>query len=188
MTKDMSKAGLSELAAYEAISTFPYLDSAGVKTIGLGSTVSDIPDIGTWAWNKEITIKEACDIYVKGLRKYIKGVNEALKVEVTQAQFDALVCFCYNVGVRGMKSSSLMRWVNGNGSELQIRTGFRMWNKISVGGKKVISKGLDNRRNAEADLFILGKYRASPILHFPVNAAHKPVYAKGKSISLLSYL
>jgi len=188
MIKDISKAGLSELAAYEAISTVPYLDSAGVKTIGLGSTSSDIPDIGTWAWDKEITIKEACDIYVKGLRKYIKGVNEVLAVEVTQAQFDALVCFCYNVGVGGMKSSSLMRWVNERGSDLQIRTGFRMWNKISVGGKKVISKGLDNRRNAEADLFILGKYRASPILHFPVNAAHKPVYAKGKSISLLSYL
>jgi len=31
MAKDMSKAGLSELAAYEAISTVSYLDSAGVN-------------------------------------------------------------------------------------------------------------------------------------------------------------
>jgi len=87
-----------------------------------------------------------------------------------------------------MKASSLLRWINAGGSDLQIRTGFRMWNKITVGGKKVVSKGLDNRRNAEADLFILGKYKGGVVNHFPVNAAHKPVYSNGKAIDILSYI
>lgn len=188
MRKDMSREGLAELAAYEAISTSPYLDSAGVKTVGLGSTVSDIPDIGSWPWDKVISIKEAVDIYKKGLNKYVKGTNDALSVPVSQAQFDALVCFAYNIGITGMKKSSLLRWINAGGSDLQIRTGFRMWNKITVGGKKVVSRGLDNRRNAEADLFILGKYKGRVVNHFPVNAAHKPVYSKGKGIDILSYI
>lgn len=97
----ISNDGLCELAAREGIVLSPYLDSVGVKTVGLGSTVSDIPDLPSWPWNKTITVKEAVDYYKKGLAKYEAAVNKAVKVPIMQYQYDALVSICYNIGEIG---------------------------------------------------------------------------------------
>ncbi len=109
---NISNAGLIELASYECLCLKPYLDSGGEKTIGFGSTKSDIPDLYTWSWDKEITIEEAVALYKKGINKYVAGVNRALtRLEVPQTLFDALVSITYNIGIAGMAKSTFMYFI-----------------------------------------------------------------------------
>ena len=67
---------------------------------------------------------------------------------VTQNQFDALVCFAYNVGIGNLKSSTLLRMIN-DGQANAAGSQFLRWNKANG---KVLS-GLVNRRQAEMELF-----------------------------------
>ena len=73
--------------------------------------------------------------------------------KLTQNQFDALVSFVYNEGEGNFKQSTLLKRVNENPSNPEIRDAFMMWTKVTVNGQKVDSAGLKNRRTAEADLY-----------------------------------
>lgn len=182
---DISNQGLAELASYEALMLFPYLDSGGVKTVGIGSTSSDIFDLANWAWDKQITIKDAVDIYRRSLIKYVAAVNNALKVPVSQHQFDAIVSFTYNVGTTGMSKSTFIKLINKGANNSQIIAALKMWNKDN--GKVI--KGLINRRQKEADLFTTGKYSANghcSLIQVNPNT-HKPIYSSAKQLDLTPY-
>jgi lysozyme len=72
---------------------------------------------------------------------------------VNQNQFDALVSFCYNLGIGAFNSSTLKKKVIANPGDLSIRDEFMKWNKARVKGVLTELKGLTNRRKAEADLY-----------------------------------
>jgi lysozyme len=84
-------------------------------------------------------------------------VNGGVAVPLTQAQFDALVLFVYNVGpgapkanppIDGFLTSTLRIKLN-NGDFAGAKAEFKRWNKSN--GE--IQPGLISRRAAEADLF-----------------------------------
>lgn len=168
----ISKHGTIELANYEALSHSVYLDSGGVRTIGIGMTSSEIPDLKSWPWDKTLSTEECVRMFQDGLKKYEAVVNKALKVEVLQHQFDALVSITYNIGVGGMAGSTFMKKVNSKADPESIVASMKQWNKDN--GKVV--RGLINRRNAEAELFLTGNYKnngtvglieVDPINHHP---------------------
>ena len=71
------------------------------------------------------------------------------EVAVNQCQFDALVCFAFNVGSKNLDTSTLLKKltigdIEGAGDE------FLRWNK--AGGK--VLEGLTRRRQAERRLFL----------------------------------
>lgn len=181
----ISSLGLCALANYECLCLKPYLDSGGVKTVGIGSTRSDIPDLAAWDWDKEISIDEAVHIYQRGLSKYVAAVNrELVHLEIEQQLFDALVSITYNIGTAGMAKSTFMKRVNAGASKQNIVAAMSMWNKDN--GKVV--KGLVNRRAKEAKLILTGDYGTDGhVLMAPV-VNKKPVYSQGKQINLLGYL
>jgi lysozyme len=72
---------------------------------------------------------------------------------VNQNQFDALVSFCYNLGIGAFNSSTLKKKVIANPADASIRDEFMKWNKARVKGVLTELKGLTNRRTAEADLY-----------------------------------
>lgn len=109
---NISKRGLLELADREGLSQTKYLDSVGVQTIGIGSTKSDIKDLDKWAWTKELSVKECVDLYKQHIVPYVNAVSNALKVQVTQNQFDALVSITYNIGISGMVRSTFIERIN----------------------------------------------------------------------------
>lgn len=170
----MTKEGIIELASYEAISLTKYLDSVNVHTIGIGMTVSEIPDLNSWSWNKQLTIKECMDMYKKGLQKYVDAVNNALQVEVTPNQFDALVSLTYNIGIGAMRKSTFMKRLNAGYSPVSVVEAMKRFNR--AGGRVI--QGLVNRRNKEGDVFLYGKYLAKgSITKIDVNPnSHKPIY------------
>ncbi len=174
----ISPEGMNELASYEGLSLTPYLDSGGVKTVGIGSTVADIPDIASWSWDKALTIEQATDLYKKSLHKYEALVNRAIQAPVSQHQYDALVSFVYNTG---STNNSVFRRINAGANQSQINQAFMLW--VNDNGKRV--QGLVNRRKAEIFLYTTGVYKGQVALMSVNNRTHKPSY--GESIDLKPY-
>lgn len=179
---EISKKGLAELASREGCALTPYLDSVGVKTVGFGSTKSDIPDLALWPWDREISLEQAVSLYKQHIQKYVAGVNRALQIlDIPQYQFDALVSICYNIGIGGMTGSTFMRYVNAKRSDKDVVKAIKMWNKPPE---------IQGRRQQEADLYVNGIYHSGGMVNvFPVDPkTHHPVYKKGKQINLMQYL
>ena len=83
-------------------------------------------------------------------QKVVPELNQALKVKVTQAQFDALCSFAYNCGMANLRSSTLMALLNKGEDPKLVAAQFGRWNK--AGGKVLV--GLTRRRAAESQLFL----------------------------------
>ncbi len=136
------------LEAYKAISTEKYY------TIGWGHYGSDVKK------GMSITQVQADNLFLQDLKKYEGYLNTFLSkynISISQAQYDALLSFTYNLGNQWKKTASFqLKTILINGTSYyiadQIRTAFTNWNKS---GKKVIA-GLTKRRNAEAELFLSG--------------------------------
>lgn len=83
------------------------------------------------------------------LHEYEQGVLEACTISPNQNQFDALVCFSWNVGIAAMKRSSVIKAHNRGDFQSAARA-FALWNK--AGGK--VYPGLTRRRAAESALYL----------------------------------
>jgi lysozyme len=61
----------------------------------------------------------------------------------------------YNIGGGAFKDSTLLKELN-RGNYAAVPDQFRVWNKITIPKtqQKVVSKGLTDRREAEAQLFM----------------------------------
>ena len=94
--------------------------------------------------------QEQCDRrFEMHLAQFEEGVRDGIgKAPTTQAQFDAMVCLAYNIGVNAFQRSTVLRRHNA-GDYAGAAAAFAMWNK---GGGKVL-KGLVRRRAAEAALY-----------------------------------
>ena len=68
-------------------------------------------------------------------------------------QFDALVSFAFNVGIGALENSTLLKRVRLNPSDPTIKDAFMLWNKVTIGGKKVVNDGLITRRKNEYKLY-----------------------------------
>jgi lysozyme len=124
-----------------------YLCSAGVATIGWGSTLYAN---GTKVkLGDKITQKEADDLFLITLKQYEDAVDRLVSSKINSNQRSALISFCYNLGINALKNSTLLKKVNADPSNLSIKDEFMKWTKAS--GKVI--QGLINRRNDEQKLY-----------------------------------
>ena len=143
-----SKAGLDLIKQFESFRAAPYLCSAGVPTIGYGTTV--YPNgIKVKLSDQKITQQLAESFLQFHVNAIEKDVSKLVKVTLTQNQFDALVSFAYNVGLGAFGDSTLLKLLNAGDIDGASKQ-FERWNK--AGGK--VSNGLTRRRNAEKALFL----------------------------------
>jgi lysozyme len=141
----LDKNGYKLICEFEGLSLTPYLCSAKVSTIGYGNTY--YPDgKRVTLLDDEITKEYALEIFKEVADRFAKRVNEMVKVELTQNQFNALTSFAYNVGTGNFASSTLLKKVNENPNDLAIKSEFKRWTKSN----KVVVQGLVNRRKKEA--------------------------------------
>lgn len=146
-----SENGLKRLTLLEGNFLNAYLDIAGVWTIGVGHT--GLVDGKVIDEDMEITATKSLELLKQDISEMSKAVNNLLKVEVTQNEFDALVIFTFNIGIGGFRNSTMLKLLNKNDRSEKLFTAWLMWTKITKAGQKVHSKGLLNRRNAEIKLF-----------------------------------
>jgi len=134
------------ICEFEGFSAKPYLCPAKLATIGYGNTFYADGKKVTMV-DKPITKVEAFDMFKDIADKFAKRVSKCVTSPLNQNQFNSLVSFAYNVGVGNFMNSTLLKKVNANHNDPEIRTQFLRWDK--VGTKKLA--GLTKRRIYEAD-------------------------------------
>lgn len=151
----ISANGIAFIKNEEKFMSKPYLDAVGVPTIGYGTTYYENGRKVTLK-DPAITEKRATELLQLQVDKeYATAVSRAIKVPITQNQFDALTSFAYNVGTGGMAGSTLVKKINAKITDaVTIKHWFGVWNKGTVKGEKVELLGLSKRRKREADLFL----------------------------------
>jgi len=144
----LNNVGYNLIKEFEGLSLKPYKCQAKISTIGYGSTyyengtrvqMSDAP----------ITKQRAEQLLQHTADRFASKVANLLKKPVTQNQFNSIVSFAFNLGVRALQNSTLLRLVNINPNDANIAKEFLKWNK--AGG--VVVKGLTNRRIKESALY-----------------------------------
>jgi lysozyme len=103
----LSTGGYKLLEVLEGKKKTLYKCKAGKPTIGIGCVVDP-------AKYKDVVLtdKEIYELLDAMLKKYEVCVNENVEVPLTQNQYDALVCFCFNIGVNGFSNSTALHRLN----------------------------------------------------------------------------
>lgn len=127
MITRMSSNGLKQLADREGVRTRAYRDTRGIWTIGVGHTsAAGPPNVYD---GLVLSQDQVMDLFAKDVSQYETAVTRAIKVDLSQNQFDALVSICYNIGVGAFASSSMVRDINTGASDNVIDNDIMKWNK-----------------------------------------------------------
>jgi len=175
--------GLIEIAREEGLVPAPYLDAVGVWTFGIGHAATSglEPDPSKMARGMPADLDAAIALSFKLFRDHLgvfeRGVLRAITVPMTQAQFDACVSLCFNIGTGRFGKSSVARHMNA-GNPSDAANSFLLWNKGRVNGKLVRIEGLANRRDREKRIFETRRYPGGTIPVMSVSASNRPVYSR----------
>ena len=145
---NVSKAGIALIKHHEGVRNRPYRCAANLWTCGVGHLIGDgkhLPD----SWNRTFTEAEIDGLLKSDLRRFELGVHKMLpNVPLRQHEFDALVSFCFNLGL-GCFQRSTIRQALLRGDKTQAMESLVKY--CRAGGK--ILKGLQTRRLDERALF-----------------------------------
>ena len=140
---NISETGLALIRQFEGFSPVVYRCPAGIPTIGYGHVVRDASRYAQPMGEMEALRLLAADAAMAG-----DAVQRLITVALTQAQFDALVSFTFNLGAGKLQASSLRRKVN-RGEHNAVPAELMRW--VYADGK--ILPGLVKRRAAEGRLY-----------------------------------
>ena len=116
-------------------------------TIGYGHYGSDVHAGDT------ITEAEATELLERDLKVFENAVKSAVKVEITQSQFDALVSLSYNIGTGAFADSDTVKALN-EGKVGHAAVDIPSWRR---GMGYQILPGLEKRRQTELEFFAVGE-------------------------------
>ena len=138
-----SEAGIELIKGFEGFREHAYQDQGGIWTIGYGYT-KGVKEGDT------ITEKKATENLKIHTSLTEEFLYKNIMVPLTQYQFDALVCFIYNIGETNFRGSRLHQLLNH--SCYEAVPGEMMRWKYYTDPKtkeKLISEGLESRRRLE---------------------------------------
>ena len=149
---NVSPDGIEFTQSFEGCRLDAYLDEAGIPTIGWGH-IEGVELGMTW------TQEQADAQFLEDMEPFESTVSNALTVEVTQPQYDALFDFSYNEGSTALLHSTLLAHINAGGDLTGL---FEKWDKVREDGVLEVSAGLLRRRKAEDALYSSGDYGVQP--------------------------
>ena len=145
---NVSKAGIALIKHHEGVRSRPYRCPANLWTVGVGHLIGNgklLPD----SYNRTFSQEEIDGILKSDLRRFELGVSKMLpNVLLRQHEFDALVSFCFNLGL-GCFQRSTLRQALLRGDKTQAMASLVKY--CRAGGK--ILRGLQIRRLDEKALF-----------------------------------
>ena len=137
-----SEECIDAIKGFEACSLRAYKCPAGVLTIGYGHTQG--------VKEGQVITQAQADSLLRGDILPVETYLNSVPVDFTQGQFDALVDFCFNLGITKFKGSTLYNKVITKSPDSDIIVQFNKW--VYGGGKKL--NGLVKRRAWEASQWI----------------------------------
>lgn len=119
-----SPAGVATIAQREGVVLHTYLDSVGIATCccgHTGRTSPPVPEMG-----QKFTQAQCNAFLAADLAPVEKALNNALKVPVTQPQWDACISLGFNIGSGGLVGSTVVHMINA-GNIQGAANAFLMW-------------------------------------------------------------
>jgi lysozyme len=153
--------GINLIKSYESLRLEAYHCSAGVCTIGWGST--SYQDGSQIFPGDKISLETAETLFEHHLKICEDAISGVIMKPVTSNEFSALSSLCYNIGPQALRKSTLIKYLNEGLEREDIAYEFLKWNKIRTiaksedGQEKIVmkpSEGLSKRRSAEKTLFL----------------------------------
>jgi len=141
MTDPVCQDAVDLVKHFEGLRLQAYLCPAGVPTIGYGHTAGV-------ALGQTITAAQAEQFLAQDLTAAAGQVDKLVTVALNPQQRGALASFVFNLGAGNLKSSTLLKLLNG-GDYAGAAGEFGKW--VKAAGKTL--PGLVARRAAEAALF-----------------------------------
>jgi lysozyme len=129
----------------------------GRWTLGYGHTL-------TARAGASVSEQDAEALLLYDLITVAHAVNENVYTPLNQNQFDALVCFTFNIGAENFIRSAVLRRLN-EGALIQAACAMEMWRKADFEGERIVIDALVRRRSAEKTLFLTptdGHWVAAP--------------------------
>ena len=151
---NISAEGVNAIKRFEGFREDAYQDTAGVWTIGYGTTEKALGYAVTPGM--KMSKSEANTYLMEHLKSsYVPTVKRYVTAEATQGEFDAMVSFVYNLGSGNFSESTLLKKFNAGDHEGAANE-FVRWNKAKNAktGKKEALAGLTTRRLAEKETFL----------------------------------
>jgi lysozyme len=139
----ITKRGLERIANYEGFSHTPYREPNGTWAIGYGHNKPYKTDLPSW-----ISREDALELFRKDIRRYESAVRDAVKVPISQCEYNALVSLCYNLGTGGFERSRVVYRLN---RKQRFLAGAAFLLYVNSGGIRLL--GLVRRRISERSLF-----------------------------------
>lgn len=146
----IGRPGIDLIKSFEGFRSHAYPDPAtGAEPITIGYGTTRYPNGDKVRMGEVITIEHAEALLKADAERRYKAIIGWMPDTVNQNQIDAVVSFCYNVGVGAFEKSTLRKRIWDKPNDPSIRVEFMKW--IRAGGK--IMAGLQRRRKAESDLY-----------------------------------
>jgi lysozyme len=142
----VSRSAVELIKAFEGFRAKAARLDDGSWTIGYGHTL-------TAREGAELSEPDAEALLLYDLIGAAHAVNEFVFAPLTQNQFDALVSFVFNIGVRAFRGSPTLRRLN-EGRPLEAAMAMELWRKSDLEGERIIIDALVRRRAAEKALFL----------------------------------
>lgn len=140
---------ISDIKKWEGLRTRAYLPTPhDVWTIGYGHTKTAYEGM-------VITEKQAEALLRQDLAWVRTAIAQLVKVPLSQAQYDALASFIFNLGRTNFAKSTLLKRINAN-RMIEAGDEFLKWDKQRQGGRMVRLQGLSNRRKHERAVWLSG--------------------------------
>ena len=148
--KPVSDIAVNLIKEFEGFKDYAYIDTDGTPVIGYGlSRIAGKPvEIGD-----RISPTEADAALNNHLQEIHQQLDQIVKVNLSESQLSALASISFNVGINSIKTSTLVRKINGK-DYAGAANEFLRWDKANLRGRLVQMPGLTRRREAERQLFL----------------------------------
>jgi lysozyme len=139
-------SGIALIKQFEKCELISYPDVRGIWTIGWGQT-------GPWVTKGLTCTQGQADMWLQqAVDKASAALTRMIKVPVTQNQFDALVCWAYNIGLGAAASSSAIATLN-QGHTDDVPRHMALYDEVTINEQRVVNSNLVARRAAESELY-----------------------------------
>jgi len=145
---NVSERGIRLIKHHEGVRNRPYRCPAGLWTVGVGHLIGDGKSLPK-SWDRLFTKEEIDGILKRDLRRFELGVHKMLpNMFLRQHEFDALVSFCFNLGLGCFQRSTIRQALLRGDKKAAMES---LLKYCRAGGR--ILRGLQIRRMDEKALF-----------------------------------
>jgi lysozyme len=145
---NVSKAAIALIKHHEGVRSRPYRCPANLWTVGVGHLIGDGKSLPE-SWNRTFSQEEIDGLLKSDLRRFELGVHKMLpNVPLRQHEFDAIISFCFNLGLGCFQRSTLRQALLRGDKKAAMES---LVKYCRAGGK--ILRGLQIRRLDEKALF-----------------------------------